>query len=168
MIQGANNIDGGILMVMSNLTSISVSSDRKTVDISPGLKWGAVYKHLEQFDLTVGGGRLSPVGVPGLLLGGGINFYGNQYGFSADQVVGYEIVLASGLIVDVSASKYPDLFWALKGGSSNYGIVTRFTMATIPSKKVLAGVYTIAGEHSEAALAVSCNTPLSRHYARRV
>ncbi|OBT85868.1 hypothetical protein VE02_06071 [Pseudogymnoascus sp. 03VT05] len=84
-IKGANNIDDGILMAMSNLTHC-------------------------QYNLTVGGARLGPVGVPGILLAGGINFYGNQFGFSADQVTRYEVVLANGNIVEATKKKNADLF----------------------------------------------------------
>ncbi len=106
-----------------------------------------MYSYLQGYDLSVAGGRLSPFGVPSLIQGGGINFYGNQHGFSADTVVKYEVVLASGEIVHPTKDSYPDLFWTLKGGSSNFGIVTRFDMQTFPSQKVWAGVYTVVGEY---------------------
>ncbi len=92
----------------------------------------------------VSGGRLSPIGVPGLLLGGGISFYGNQYGFSCDNVINYEIVLADGSVTNANAKSNSDLFWALKGGSSNFGIVTRFDVQTFKSPKIWAGVYSVA------------------------
>ena len=97
--------------------------------------------------------------MPGLLLGGGVSFYGNQAGWSADNVLEYEVVLASGQIVTASATSNPDLFWALKGGSSNFGIVTSFKLRTFPSKKVFAGAYTVAGEHVDEFLAVSPTRP---------
>jgi len=141
-------------MVMSNLTTLSLSSDKSILSMGPSHRWGEVYKFLADYDLTVPGGRLSPVGVPGLLLAGGVNFYGNQVGFSADNVIQYEVVLATGNIVYASKSSYSDLFWALKGGSSNFGIVTRFDIKTIPSKKVWAGIYSVASADVPALLAV--------------
>jgi hypothetical protein len=121
--------------------------------------------------VTVGGGRLAPVGVPGLLLAGGVNFYGNQHGFSADQVVQYEVVLASGKIVYATKSLNADLFWALKGGSSNFGIVTRFDMTTISSKKVFAGIITVANDCMPQYLAVcpsfGLNDSLTNNFSRR-
>jgi hypothetical protein len=156
-IKGANSIDGGVLLVASNLTALQLSGDRSTVTIGPGHDWGEVYSYLAKYNLGCAGGRLSPVGVPGLLLGGGISFYGNQHGWSADTVVEYEVVLASGKIVTVSASANSDLFWALKGGSSNFGIVTSFKLRTYPSKKVLAGTYTVSGEHTSQFLAAIAN-----------
>lgn len=142
-IQGANSIDGGPLIVMSNLTNIELTSDKKSVWVGPGLDWGQVYRYLDQYDLAVAGGRLSPVGVPGLLLGGGISFHGNQRGWSADNVLEYEIVLSTGIILNVTAKSHPDLFWALKGGANNFGIVTRFKLATFRSAEVYAGVYSV-------------------------
>ncbi|OBT50517.1 hypothetical protein VE04_08764 [Pseudogymnoascus sp. 24MN13] len=107
--------------------------------------------------LAVGRERLGPVGVPGILLAGGINFYGNQFGFSADQVKRYEVVLANGEIVEATEKKNADLFWALKGGSSNFGVVTRFDMKTIPSKKVWAGIYTVAQQYLPQFLEATAN-----------
>ncbi|PBP17938.1 putative fad binding domain-containing protein [Diplocarpon rosae] len=152
-IAGANNINHGVLMVMSNLTTLHLSSDQSVLSLGPAYDWGQVYKYLAHYNLTVPGGRLSPVGVPGLLLAGGINFYGNQRGWSADNIVSYEVVLASGRIVDASPDSHPDLFWALKGGSSNFGIVTRFDIRTLPSRQVWAGIYSVAHEDLPAFLA---------------
>ncbi|KAH7385045.1 hypothetical protein BKA64DRAFT_156473 [Cadophora sp. MPI-SDFR-AT-0126] len=154
-IAGANNIDNGVLMVMSKLTTLSLSSDKSVLSVGPSYRWGEVYKFLADYDLTVPGGRLSPVGVPGLLLAGGINFYGNQVGFSADNVIQYEVVLASGNIIYASKTNNSDLFWALKGGSSYFGIVTRFDIKTIPSKKVWAGIYSVASADVPALLAAT-------------
>lgn len=132
---------------MSNLTTLELSSDKSTLTLGPGYRWGAVYEYLAPYDLAVAGGRLSPVGVPGLLLAGGVNFYGNQHGWSADNTLSYEVVLANGTVVTASSSHNTDLFWALKGGSSNYGIVTSFTLRTFPSTQVWAGVYSVAEEY---------------------
>lgn len=144
-------------MVMSNLTTLSLSSDKSIASIGPSHRWGDVYSYLQTYNLSVAGGRLAPVGVPGLLLAGGINFYGNQHGFSADSVVQYEVVLASGQIVYANKTSNSDLFWALKGGSSNFGIVTRFDVQTYPSSRVWAGIYTVGQEYLPQFLAVSSN-----------
>ncbi|KAL8339721.1 hypothetical protein RB601_006026 [Gaeumannomyces tritici] len=157
-IRGANNIDGGgMLIVMPGLATLELSPDGKRVDLGPALKWGAVYKHLAQHNLTAPGGRLSPVGVPGLLLGGGVSFIGNQVGWAADNVVEYEVVLASGDVVKVNKDASPDLFWALKGGSANFGIVTKFTVNTFPSTTVYAGTYTVSAAHGPAFLDAIAN-----------
>lgn len=102
---------------------------------------------MEPKGLVVSGGRLAPIGVPGLLLGGGISFYGNQYGFSCDNVINYEIVLADGSVQNANAKSNSDLYWALKGGSSNFGIVTRFDVETFKSPKIWGGVYVVAEQY---------------------
>lgn len=113
-----------------------------------------MYSFLEPHGLSVAGGRLGPVGVPGLLLAGGINFYGNQIGFGCDTVVNYEVVLSNGSVVHANKDSHADLFWALKGGSSNFGIVTKFDLQTVRSPKVWAGSYTVAEEHIDEFLRV--------------
>jgi hypothetical protein len=144
-------------MVMSNLTTLEVSSDLSTVSIGPSYRWGTVFSYLAQFNLTCAGGRLSPVGVPGLLLAGGVNFLGNQHGWATDNVVEYEIVLANGTIATVTNTTNADLFWALKGGSSNFGIVTKFVARTFASTQVWAGTYTVAEEYLNDFLAAVAN-----------
>lgn len=159
---------------MSNLTTLELSKDQSIVSIGPShrsvlcfgsvctgdglylplFRWSDVYTYLQKFELTAAGGRLGPVGVPGLLLAGGVNFYGNQVGFGCDTVVNYEVVLADGSIVEANKTSHPDLFWALKGGSSNFGIVTWFDLETIKSAKVWAGAHTVSAEHIDQFLAV--------------
>jgi hypothetical protein len=78
-ISGSNNIDDGILLVLTNLSSIALSADQSNLTLGPSWKWGAVYEYLEPYNLSVAGGRLAQVGVPGLLLAGGINFYGTNH-----------------------------------------------------------------------------------------
>ncbi|KAL5363590.1 hypothetical protein BJX96DRAFT_187108 [Aspergillus floccosus] len=146
-IRGSNNIDNGVLVVMSNLTTMKLSSDQSVLSLGPAYRWEDVYSYLQQYDLSVAGGRLGPVGVPGLLLAGGVNFYGNQVGWGCDTVINYEVVLADGSIVQANKSSNADLFWALKGGSSNFGIVTRFDIETIKSPRVWAGSHTVAAKY---------------------
>lgn len=145
-VPGANNIDDpGVMIVLSNLTNIALNKDKSILTLAPGFgRWAHVYHWLEPHNLAVAGGRLGPVGVPGLLLAGGINFHGNQVGFSSDTVVSYQVVVGDGSIITATAKQNSDLFWALKGGSSNFGIVTEFQMKTIPSKRVWAGTLAVA------------------------
>lgn len=144
-------------MVMSNLTTFVIADDKLSLEVGPSHDWGSVYTGLDKHQLAVAGGRLAPVGVPGLLLAGGVNFHGNQRGWSADNVLQYEVVLASGEIVTASADENAGLFWALKGGSSNFGIVTKFKLRTFKSGtdgKIMAGTYTVAAPHVDAFFAV--------------
>ncbi|KAH3950843.1 hypothetical protein HBI25_174980 [Parastagonospora nodorum] len=141
---GASNIDGGITVSMENFKKVEVSADRKTADIGPGNRWVDVYTTLQKFDLGVVGGRMAPVGVPGLVLGGGISFFSNLRGWACDNVESYEVVTASGLVVNATPKSYSDLYWALRGGGSNFGIVTNFKLHAFPLGQMWGGqrIYT--------------------------
>ncbi|KAK6220275.1 FAD binding domain-containing protein [Colletotrichum tabaci] len=141
-VVGYNSIgSSGVLLSTSNLTTLALSGDKSTVSVGAGLRWRDVYSYLSPSGLAAVGGRIGGVGVSGLLLGGGISFYSNQYGFAADNVVRYQAVLASGIVVEATAANaYADLFWALKGGGNSFAIVTRFDLKTVKSSKVWVGI----------------------------
>lgn len=96
--------------------------------------------------------KVSTVGVPGLVLGGGISFFSNRYGWACDNVASYEVVTASGIILTVSATQYPDLYWALRGGGNNFGIVTSFKLNAFPLGKMWGGARLLSNDTFEAAL----------------
>jgi FAD binding domain len=129
---GASNIAAGITIDLAWLNEITVNEDRDTVSISPGNKWVDVYRELEQKNLTVAGGRIADVGVGGLTLGGGISFFSNMHGWVCDNVASYEVVTASGGIINASSHSHEDLYWALRGGGNNFGLVTKFEMLSYP------------------------------------
>ncbi|KAI4913139.1 hypothetical protein J4E85_010872 [Alternaria conjuncta] len=141
-IPGYNGIDGsGVLISSSNLTTLSLSSDKSVVSVGPGNRWRDVYAYLKPSGLAAVGGRVGHVGVPGLLLGGGISFYSSEYGFASDNVMKYECVLSSGQIVEATATnKYSDLFWALRGGGNSFCIVTRFDLRPVEGSDVHVGI----------------------------
>jgi FAD/FMN-containing dehydrogenase len=128
---GASSIEDGITVSLENMTEITLSNDKKTAFIGPGNRWGAVYEKLGQHNLAVMGGRSSDVGL-GLVLGGGISHQSSIYGYACDNVASFEVVTASGIIVKATPTHFPDLYWALRGGGNNFGIVTRFELETIP------------------------------------
>ncbi|KAF8461972.1 hypothetical protein BDZ91DRAFT_699149 [Kalaharituber pfeilii] len=136
VVPGYASTNDGILFGLSNFTSLSLSADKTSVFVGPGLRWGQVYTFLQSEGLYVLGGRLAHVGVPGLLLGGGLNFFSNKYGFAMDNVKSYEVVLADATIVTASPTEHEDLFWALHGGANNFGIVTKFELKTHPINKI--------------------------------
>ncbi|KAG6004280.1 hypothetical protein E4U43_000772, partial [Claviceps pusilla] len=140
---GASNIDGGLAIDLQALNRISLSADRKQTSVGAGNLWNHVYDKLSPMNLTVIGGRVSGIGIGGLTLGGGMSFFSNRHGWACDNVHSYEIVLADGSIRQVShKSDYADLYWALRGGGNNFGIVTRFDLATYPQGKLWAGTQT--------------------------
>ncbi|KAK5113388.1 hypothetical protein LTR62_003488 [Meristemomyces frigidus] len=136
---GAANIANGITIDMQNFKQVAVASDRQTVQIGTGNRWVNVYSVLDAMNLATSGGRVGIVGVGGLTTGGGISFFSPRYGFVCDNVVNFQVVIASGQLVDANATSNPDLWRALRGGSNNFGIVTTFTMRTFEQGKFWGG-----------------------------
>ncbi|CAG7947196.1 unnamed protein product [Penicillium nalgiovense] len=128
---GAANIDSGITVDMRLINQVELSEDHKIARIGGGAVWDHAYEQLVPYNLTVMGGRIPGIGVGGFATGGGITFHARERGFSCDNVYGYEVVLGSGEVIYVEEGSHPDLWIALKGGSNNFGIVTRFDVATI-------------------------------------
>lgn len=96
--------------------------------------------------------QMASVGVPGLILGGGISFFSNKMGWACDNVASYEVVTASGLVVTATPTKYPDLYWALRGGGNNFGIVTNFKLEAFPLGKMWGGQRIFAENNFKAVL----------------
>lgn len=112
-----------------NTTSYDPST--KIASISPGSHWQDVYSALSPQGVTVAGGRAGTVGVGGFISGGGNSFFSASHGMSCDTVQNFEVVLANGSIVNANAESNPDLFEVMKGGSANFGLITRFDMYAI-------------------------------------
>jgi len=129
---GSNNINGGVLLALNNLTDIKVSRDNTSVAVGPGTRWVDVYEALSKYGLYCIGGRLKTIGVPGLELIGGFHYLINKYGMAMDNVLSYDVVLGNGTQVIANSTSNPDLFWALKGGANNFGIVTKFRIKALP------------------------------------
>ncbi|KAF4997429.1 hypothetical protein FGRMN_3793 [Fusarium graminum] len=128
---GGSNAADGITIDLKHLNHISISVDRKTVSVGPGNKWINVSEVLDAQGLAVVAGRAADVGVSGLILGGGISYFSGQRGWACDNVRNFEVVVASGEIVNASPNTNTDLYWALRGGGgSNLGIVTRFDLVS--------------------------------------
>jgi len=129
-VPGAVNSDGGVTIDLRALNSVKLSEDKSIAHIGVGARWGEVYTYLESFDLSVTGGRVAQVGVGGLTIGGGISFFSPRYGWACDSVTNFEVVLADGSVVNANEEENRDLLIALRGGSGNFGIVTRIDMRT--------------------------------------
>ncbi|TGO19530.1 hypothetical protein BPAE_0340g00040 [Botrytis paeoniae] len=137
---GGNNIDSGVTIDLGLLEWTKYDAATETVDIGPGGRWGPVYAKLKKHRRVVAGGRDGNVGVAGLILGGGKTFFTARRGFACDDVISYEVVLASGEIVSADANNFDDLFRALKGGMNNFGIVTNIKMKAFKCEEVWAGL----------------------------
>ncbi|KAH8432049.1 FAD-binding oxidoreductase [Aspergillus melleus] len=134
---GCSNIQDGITLDLGLLTEIEVKEGH--VSIAAGERWGSVYEKLDVAGLAVTGARSSRGGIGGLALQGGLSFFSSREGFICDNVVNYEIVLASGEVIQANAHENPDLWIALRGGANNFEIVTRYDMRTFPQGRFWGG-----------------------------
>ncbi|KAJ8108429.1 hypothetical protein OPT61_g8178 [Boeremia exigua] len=118
----------GVQIVMTDLAGATYDAEKDLAYVKPGGEWNDVISDLESSGVAVVGGRLGLVGVGGYLLQGGISFLSAQEGLAADNIVGWETVLANGSIVNIDAAAHPDLAQAIRGSGSQFGIVTKFTI----------------------------------------
>ncbi|KAJ7041887.1 hypothetical protein C8F04DRAFT_110770 [Mycena alexandri] len=138
--KGFSNVDpSGFTIDLQKMNQVSVLEEGRLVSFDSGCRWHQVYSALKPYNLTTVGGRVPDVGVSGFLLGGGISVLSLAHGFGSSNIVNYQVVLADGTINDVNENHLPDLYWALKYGSTNFGIVTRFDMTTYPLADVWGG-----------------------------
>ena len=126
-VAGKAMSDGGLTIDLCGLREVTVDPERKLVHAGGGCLLGTVDAATAPHGLIVPAGIMSETGVAGLALGGGIGWFSRKHGLTCDQFVSLELVLASGEVIEVSADSHPDLFWAMRGGGGNFGIVTRFT-----------------------------------------
>ncbi|KAF2740275.1 FAD binding domain protein [Polyplosphaeria fusca] len=156
-MKDSSNSDGGITLDLRNLRSIELSQDKEVVKLGTGTQWVEVYDELKKDGLAVIGGRHADLGIGGFTLGGGISFFASIYGWGCDRVTAFELVTATGEILNVTHQSYPDLYWALRGGGPNFGIVTRFDLETIPQGDLYGGslVYSYA-QHGPAVISAFC------------
>ena len=131
----------GVQIAMTRFNRTVYNETTSTAIIGTGQIWDEVYATLAPYNVNVVGGRVTGVGVAGFTLGGGYSWISNQYGLTIDNVVSYELVLPNGTVTTVTSAN-PDLFFALKGGYNNFGIVTRFTLKTYPQTQVWGGLIT--------------------------
>lgn len=131
----ASNYEGGMTLDLSLLSYVSLSPDKSLVDVASAATWHEVYQLLDANGLTVAGARAGGVGVAGFLLGGGISVLAARHGWSCDTITEVEIVMFDGTVLNINEHQHPDLFRAVKGGGSNFGIPTQFTLRTFPSDR---------------------------------
>jgi FAD/FMN-containing dehydrogenase len=126
-VAGNATCDAGLVIDFSDMKGIHVDPKGRTVRAEPGLKWGEFDRETQAFGLATTGGTVGDTGIAGLTLGGGFGWLGGTLGMTVDNLLSADVVLASGELVRASDSENPDLFWALRGGGGNFGVVTSFT-----------------------------------------
>ncbi|GAA1537888.1 FAD-binding oxidoreductase [Kribbella lupini] len=138
--------DGGILLKTSAMTSLLIDPERRVAKVGPGVRWGAVLDAVKEFGLVGLAGSSRDVGVTGYTLGGGVGWLGRKFGYAADSVIRAEVVTADGRVVTATADEHPDLFWAIRGGTGNFGIVTSLEFRLYPVNEVYAGILYFAAD----------------------
>jgi len=136
---GLGTCDGGLVIDVSRMKGIRVNPTEKTVRVEPGCVWGDVDHATHAFGMAVPCGFISTTGVPGLTLGGGIGYLTRRYGLTIDNLLSVDMVLADGSFVTSDSKNNPDLFWAVRGGGGNFGVITSFEFRMQPVDMVQFG-----------------------------
>jgi FAD/FMN-containing dehydrogenase len=132
--------DGGLLLKTTALTGVEIDPDRRTARVGAGTPWSAVIEAAAPHGLAPLSGSSPTVGVVGYTLGGGTGWLSRAYGYAADSVIRADVVTAEGELVTAGESEHPDLFWALRGGGGNFGVVTELEFRLHPVASVYAGM----------------------------
>jgi FAD/FMN-containing dehydrogenase len=128
-VAGHAVVEGGLMIDTRPMNRVRVDPERRTAWCGGGANWGELDRDTQAFGLAVTGGRMADTGVGGLTLGGGSGWLERKYGFTVDSLISADVVTADGRYVVASEDRNADLFWALKGGAGNFGVVTGFEFA---------------------------------------
>jgi FAD/FMN-containing dehydrogenase len=138
-VTGSAVVDRGLCIDMRGLKSVAVDPEQRTVRAAAGLTWGELDAACQEHGLAVTGGRVSSTGVAGLALGSGSGWVERAFGYTCDNLLSARVVTAAGEQVTASPTVNPDLFWALRGGGGNFGIVTEFVLRLHPLGPMVLG-----------------------------
>ena len=139
-VAGRAVVDDGLMIDLSQMRTVTVDPEAGTARAGGGALWSDVNTATAEHGLAVTGGAISNTGVGGYTLGGGLGWLMSTQGLAADNLVGVELVTASGEVLEVSDETYPDLMWALRGGGGNFGVAASFTFRLRPQPMVVGGL----------------------------
>jgi FAD/FMN-containing dehydrogenase len=152
-IAGNSIADGAMMIDLSGMKSVDVDAASQTVTAQPGVTLGELDAATQEHGLAVSVGINSTTGVAGLTLGGGFGWMSRKHGLTIDNLISAEVVTAAGEVVTASADSHPDLFWAIRGGGGNFGIVTSFLYRAHPiGPEILSGLIVHPGSDARACL----------------
>ncbi len=138
-IAGFSTCDGGLVIDLAPMKGIRVDPARRRARAEPGVTWGDFNHATHAFGLATTGGIVSTTGISGLTLGGGMGHLARWCGLTCDNLVSADVVTADGTFLTCNAEQHPDLFWALRGGGGNFGVVTSFEYRLHPVSDILGG-----------------------------
>jgi FAD/FMN-containing dehydrogenase len=138
-VAGFGTCDGGIVIDLSPMKGIRVDPVARTATTQPGLTWGEFDRETQALGLATTGGLVTTTGIAGFTLGGGIGWLMRKHGLTVDNLVAADVVTADGRLLTANAASHPDLFWALRGGGGNFGVVTSFEYRLHPVGPIVLG-----------------------------
>ena len=139
-IAGHSSTNGGVVVDLRSLSRIDVDPLTRTLSVGAGAEAIAITRAVEEHGLAIGFGDSGSVGVGGITLGGGVGYLTRKFGLTIDSLLGADVVTADGRWLHVDGEHHPDLFWALRGGGGNFGIVTRFKFQLHPLPQFTGGM----------------------------
>jgi len=151
-LAGFSTCDGGVVIDLSRMRKVSVDGDARRVRFAGGCLLGSIDVATQEHGLVFPSGVVSHTGASGLVLGGGFGWLTRLHGLSCDNVKGFTLVAADGSIVHASAEENAELFWALRGGGGNFGVVTEFEMRVHPLRSLVLGEALVVGDEISSVL----------------
>ncbi|HWR54731.1 MAG TPA: FAD-binding oxidoreductase [Bryobacteraceae bacterium] len=139
-VAGISLCDEGMVIDVSSMKGVRADAESRTVRVEPGVTWAELARELQPFGLAATGGFVGTTGVAGLTVGGGLGWMVRKHGLALDNLISADVVTAAGRLLKASATENEDLFWGIRGGGGNFGIVTSFEFKVHPGGTVLAGL----------------------------
>lgn len=153
-VAGVSAVEGGVLIDLSSLKGVHVDPEEGTARANAGVLWGEYDRETEMLGLATPGGRVTTTGLGGFTLGGGYGWLSPKYGLACDNLVGADVVTASGQLLHVTDETNPELMWALRGAGANFGVVTSYELRVHPIRPLmLAGMLVVPNDERAGELA---------------
>lgn len=146
-VAGVSSVEAGVLIDLSSLKGVHIDPERGTAIANAGVLWGEYDRETEMFGVATPGGRVTTTGVGGFCLGGGYGWLSTKYGLTCDNLVGADLLTASGELMHVTDETNPELMWGLRGAGANFGVVTSFEFRLHPIRPLmLAGMLAVPND----------------------